>query len=439
MKDLVDYCIRILPPLPLKEVVSLLAVYTGQQSVTSLAPLFIQLPDDNRQYYVNVWIFNIVYTPLLDTGANISVVDVEVLPLFSDYLKSVPNDNPVVVITTDGYLQNVTQVISIPVTFNDLVEEIKFFYHPFHNISWYYLRDGLLVKLVFKDKNMTPVLYAIKHAVEEELKRLVNSGVLKPVTSSEWASPVVVVSKPDGPIRISANFKITINRFLSKKHYPLPNSKDIYAFLAGEVVFTFLDLSEAYLQLPVHKGSQPPLTINTHVGLIQYQRLTFGVAPGLTRFQEVMNKILIDLDGISYYLDNILIAGKSRVDFLKKTLLVLQKLQKHNINVCVDKCDFFVPELRYLGHIIDKNEICPDEELLKAIKFAPRPTNKTELKSYLGLINFYCHFVRNLSGKLVPLYELTKEDANLAEHVEKEKAATTPALIRIKSYDEGEK
>ncbi|KAF2890539.1 hypothetical protein ILUMI_15634 [Ignelater luminosus] len=250
---------------------------------------------------------------------------------------------------------------------------------------------------------------AIKDAVEKELKRLVHNGVLKPVTSSEWASPVVVVPKPDGSIRIYADFKITINRFLSKEHYPLPNPKDIYASLAEGVVFTSFDLSEAYLQLPVHKQSQPLLTINTHVGLFQYQRLAFGVAPGPSKFQEVMDRILIGLDGTSCYLDNILIAGKSRADCLAKTLLVLERLQKHNIRVRVDKCDFFVPELKYLGHIIDKNGICPDEELLKALKFAPRPTNKTELKSYLGLINFYCHFVKNLSGKLVPLYELTKE------------------------------
>ncbi|KAF2905830.1 hypothetical protein ILUMI_00336, partial [Ignelater luminosus] len=214
---------------------------------------------------------------------------------------------------------------------------------------------GHEVKLVFRDENVTPIFckarpvpYAIKDAVEKELKRLVHTGVLKPVTSSEWASPVVVVPKPNGSIRICANFKISINRFLSKEHYPLPNPKDIYASLAGGVVFTSLDLSEAYLQLHVHKESQLLLTINTHVGP--------------SKFQEVMDRILIGLDGTSCYLDNILIAGESRADCLTKTLLVLERLQKHNIRVRVDKCDFFVPELKYLGHIIDKNGIRPDEE-----------------------------------------------------------------------------
>ncbi|KAF2898711.1 hypothetical protein ILUMI_07464 [Ignelater luminosus] len=237
---------------------------------------------------------------------------------------------------------------------------------------------GHEAKIVFRDENMTqifckarPVPYAIKDAVEKKLNILANSGVLKPVTSSEWASPVVVVPNPDGSIRICEDFKITINRFLGKEHYPLPNSKGIYASLAGGVVFTSLDLSAAYLQLLVHKQSQPLLKINTHVGLFQYQRLAFGVAPGPSEFQKVMDRILKGLNGTSCYLDNILIAGKSRADCLMKTLLVLERLQKHNIRVLVDKCDFFVLELKYLGHIIDKNGIPPDEELLKAIKFAP--------------------------------------------------------------------
>ncbi|KAF2885332.1 hypothetical protein ILUMI_20864, partial [Ignelater luminosus] len=193
---------------------------------------------------------------------------------------------------------------------------------------------GHEAKLVFRDEN---VLYAIKDAVEEELKRLVNSGVHKPVISSEWASPVVVVLKPDGFIRICADFKITINRFLSKEHYPLSNPKDIYASLAGRVVFTSLDLSEAYLQLPVHKESQHLLKINTHAGLFQYQRLAFGIAPGPPRYQKVTDRILIGMDGTSCHLDNILIAGKLRADCPKKTLLVLARLQKHNIRVHVDK------------------------------------------------------------------------------------------------------
>lgn len=252
--------------------------------------------------------------------------------------------------------------------------------------------------------------YAVKPLVETELQRLVKEGVLTQVMHTEWATPLVVVPKSEGQIRICADFKVTINPYLNKEHYPLPNPKDIYASLAGGKIFCALDLSEAYLQLRVSKESQHLLTVNTPFGLFRYNRLAYGVATAPAQFQAVMDQVLQNIPGVACYLDNILITGTTREECLDRLNNVLGKLERYNIKIRLDKCEFLVASVSYLGHIISESGIRPNKDLVKAIKLAPQPQNKQELKAYLGLLNYYGQFIPNLSIKLTKFYNLLNKD-----------------------------
>ena len=114
--------------------------------------------------------------------------------------------------------------------------------------------------------------------MEAELGRLVASNVISPVQFSKWAAPIVPVVKQNGSIRICGDFKVTINQASQVDTYPLPKIEDLFTKLSGGKYFSKLDLSQAYLQLPLEDSSKEFVTINTHKGLFRYNRLPFGVA-----------------------------------------------------------------------------------------------------------------------------------------------------------------
>lgn len=272
------------------------------------------------------------------------------------------------------------------------------------------------VKFNIKD-NVVPVIkkaysmpYALKPRVEMKIDQMVAVGILKPVTNSEWASPIVVVPKKDGDIRICTDFRVTVNKVLNIDQYPLPRPDDIFASLAGGHVFTVLDLSGAYQQLKVHPDFQKYLTINTHVGLLQYTRLTYGIASAPAIFQSVIDQILCGIPRVNCYLDDILIAGRSLDECQKLVEKVFERLSKYNVKVNLDKCKFFEKEVIYLGHRINSEGIHPTVEKLRAISEAPKPQNITQLRAYLGLLNYYSKFLPMLSSQLRALYKLLEKD-----------------------------
>lgn len=116
--------------------------------------------------------------------------------------------------------------------------------------------------------------------------------MIKKVTHSDWAAPIVAKHKGDNNIRICGDYKVTINQSLDVDAYPLPKPEDLMVSLTGGKKFTKLDLSSAYQQMPPTEESKKFLTINTHRGLNQYTRLPFGVASAPAMFQKAMDEIL---------------------------------------------------------------------------------------------------------------------------------------------------
>ena len=160
------------------------------------------------------------------------------------------------------------------------------------------------------------------------------------------------------------------------------------------------------MQLELTDRSKSILTINTEKGLWQYERLPFGVstAPGI--FQNVMDQILNDIEGVCCYLDDILISSPKHREVLN---LVLSKLAFYNIKANLNKCVFNVNSLEYLGHVIDEYGLRPTQDKVKAICEAPEPTNVKELRSFIGIVTYYCRFIDHMADKCAPLYNLLKE------------------------------
>ena len=252
--------------------------------------------------------------------------------------------------------------------------------------------------------------YAIKAKVEQELDRLQAAGVISPVTFSDWAAPIVPVTKANGQIRICGDYKMTVNQVANSDVYPLPLVEDLFNKLSGGKLFTKLDLTHAYQQVLLDDESKKLTTINMTKGLFQYERLPFGVAAAPSIFQRLMESLLQDLPRVAVYIDDIVVAGTSVDDHLANLDKVMARLLSVGLTVRKSKCVFAASSIEYLGHVIDAEGLHPSKEKVRAIKDAPEPQSVSQLKSFLGLLNYYSKFLPNLSVTLYPLYRLLHKD-----------------------------
>ena len=242
--------------------------------------------------------------------------------------------------------------------------------------------------------------------VEQELNRLQRQGVLTPVAFSDWAAPIVPVLKKDGSVRICGDYRLTVNQAAKLETYPLPKIDDLLTSLAGRKTFTKLDLAHAYQQVELEKDSRKFVTINTHKGLFEYTRLPFGVASAPALFQRTMENLLQGLKHVCVYLDDILVTGSSEREHLENLAEVLKRLESAGMRL---KCEFMLPSVEYLGHKISDKGLQPTEGKIKAVVEAPAPQNVSQLKAFLGMLNYYAKFLLNISSRLAPLYKLLQK------------------------------
>ncbi|XP_055527162.1 uncharacterized protein K02A2.6-like [Wyeomyia smithii] len=259
---------------------------------------------------------------------------------------------------------------------------------------------------IFRPKR--PVSYSMEGAVEEEIQRLHQLGVLKPVDYSEWAAPIVVVRKPNGRIRICADFSTGLNDVLEPNQYPLPLPEDIFAKMSGCRYFSHIDLSDAYLQVQVDESCQNLLTINTHKGLYQFTRLSPGIKSAPGAFQQLVDAMLAGLKSTSGYLDDVLVGGRTEEEHNRNLELVLNRIQEYGFTVRIEKCSFSMRQIKYLGQILDSDGIRPDPDKVAAIANMPPPIDLPSLRSYLGAVNYYGKYVPEMRKLRYPMDQLLK-------------------------------
>ena len=255
----------------------------------------------------------------------------------------------------------------------------------------------------------TPQLKFVKEFLEEHLKK----GFIE-ASSAPCSSPILLAKKPGGGIRFCVNYQ-KLNSLTKKNAYPLPLIAETIAKLKKAIVFTKIDIRQAFHKLRMALESENATTFASRFGAYKWKVMSFGLTGGPASWQRFINDLLWEYlnDFCTAYLDNILIYSTSMKEHRQHVQKVLTKLREAGIQADVDKCEFHVTETKYLGLIISTNGIKMDPSKVDVIKSWDTPTCVREVRSFIGFCNFYRRFIRDFSKVAGPLNTLIKKDVKL--------------------------
>jgi len=248
------------------------------------------------------------------------------------------------------------------------------------------------------------------------------SGAIERVQTSEWASPLVVVPQGPGKVRITGDFKQTVNSQLCVTQYPLAHVHDLLESVAGGEFFTKMDATDGFHQFAVEESCKKFLLINTHRGLYRYNVLPMGFASSQTIFQEMMDTMLRGIPMSGSYIDDSILSGKDESSHLHNLRLAFQRMREWNFRLSRAKSTFMQPTVEFLGQLVSKEGIRTYPKNVEAITAIRELKDVSQVKSFLGLVNFYGKFVPNLSHVCDPLYKLTRKSEKFSWSSECEKA-----------------
>jgi hypothetical protein len=246
---------------------------------------------------------------------------------------------------------------------------------------------------------------------EKQVTKFLKDGILE-VSESPYGAPVLFVPKPNGRgLRLCVDYR-ALNSITVKNRCTIPHIDDLLDAVAGSSYFTSLDLTSGYHQILISEEDRPKTAFRTSFGHFQFKVLIEGLtnAP-LATFQTVMNSILHPYirKFVVVYINDIMIFSKTEAEHQAHVRLVLEVLKREKLFVCKAKSSFAQSEIKYLGHIVDKQGIRPDPKKVEAVQTWPLPKNVFDVRSFLGLVNYFRKFIEHYSEIAVPLTNLTKK------------------------------
>lgn len=252
--------------------------------------------------------------------------------------------------------------------------------------------------------------YGLRDAVQAHIKQLVEEGVIESVQSSRWASPIVVVTKSNGQLRMCGDYRISVNRCLHNVATTTMEPEAIFAQVKGSQFFSKIDLKNAFLQVPLTEEAKELTVINTPFGLYKYKFLPFGLSVSPSIFQSVVDELVHGISNIVAYQDDILVFSRTVEEHNNALRQLLLRLTAANVRTYVTKSTFFQTTIPYLGYILSSSGISPNPEKTAPIASSPTPTDAKQLRSFLGLAQYYSRFVPHFSNVSAPLYRLTNAE-----------------------------
>ena len=197
-----------------------------------------------------------------------------------------------------------------------------------------------------------------------------------------------------------------------KNKYPLPRIDDLFDQLQGAQMFSKIDLRSGYHQLKVKAEDIEKTAFRTRYGHYEFLVMPFGMTNAPAAFMDLMNRVFQSYldDFIVVFIDDILIYSKDREEHENHLRTTLQILREKKLYAKLSKCEFWLDSVAFLGHVINKDGVSVDPQKIEAVVDWPRPTNVTEVRSFLGLAGYYRRFVKDFSKLAMPLTQLTQKN-----------------------------
>lgn len=253
--------------------------------------------------------------------------------------------------------------------------------------------------------------YALRDAYAKEIDAKIEAGYYVRVEHSEWASTTHVVTRKNGKIRITGNYKTTLNPKLICDEHPIPKPEHIFNRMKGSKIFCHLDITDAYTHLVVDEEFSEALTLNTPThGLIRPTRAVYGAANIPAIWQRNIETVIKDIPSVLNFFDDLLIFSDSFDNLLLTLDVVLSRLKLHGIHLNRSKCTFAASAVEFLGHKIDAEGIHKSDRHIETIRDAPKPKTPDELELFLGKATYYNSFIPDLATTARPLRDMLLQE-----------------------------
>ncbi|GJT19474.1 putative reverse transcriptase domain-containing protein [Tanacetum coccineum] len=245
--------------------------------------------------------------------------------------------------------------------------------------------------------------------LSEQLQELSDKGFIRP-SSSPWGAPVLFVKKKDGSFRMCIDYR-ELNKLTVKNRYPLPRIDDLFDQLQGSSIYSKIDLRSGYHQLRVREQDIPKTAFRTRYGHYEFQVMPFGLTNAPAVFMDLMNRVCKPyLDKfVIVFIDDILIYSKDKKEHEEHLKAILELLKKEKLYAKFSKCEFWIPKVQFLGHVIDSRGIHVDPAKIESIKDWASPKTPTKIRQFLGLVGYYRRFIEGFLKIAKSMTKLTQK------------------------------
>ena len=252
-----------------------------------------------------------------------------------------------------------------------------------------------------------PIPYAMLDTVNKEVDKMIEMDIIER-SDSPYSSPFVIVKKKDQSNRFCIDFR-GLNSITIFDAETMGNIEEMFSKLSGYQFISKIDLTKGYWQISLVDAAKPKTAFQTPRGLFQFKVLPFGLVNSGATFVRCMRKVLEGLENVDNFVDDIIVYTRSFNHHMEVLESVFERLASANLSARPSKCYIAYSSLEVLGHIVGTDRLSPNPDKIEVIKNAHRPTTKKQVRSFIGMAEFYRKFVPNFSDIASPLTDLTKK------------------------------